>query len=214
MALAGMVAVAAPAQAACSSNNVVVIAMHGTNESQYGRLWSTVNAIEAKTAYNATGKFITYNSAININSLNYPAALEDGENKLMSYIETSYKSCSSTKYVLLGYSMGAHVVGNMLDPYGDQLSSGMKGQIKAVVLYGDPSFVANRPYDKGTYASYTNGRLARAYDELNSWSSKLASWCDKDDLWCQPGFSESVHTGYFSKYDSAAASFVKGKLGK
>ncbi|GKT80632.1 acetyl xylanesterase [Colletotrichum tofieldiae] len=70
--------------------------------------------------------------------------------------------------------------------------------VAAVVLFGDPTFVANQSYAKGT--SKKNGSL----------TSKFASFCDDADLFCASGQNLTVHLGYFQnqQYIAMASSFI------
>jgi len=212
----GLVAAAAPAEAACSADNVKIVVLRGTDEDQYGRLLSLVQSIEAATAYNATGKYIDYPSDGRPPYVNYGVDVGDGEQHLRDYLNAQYKACASTKYVLLGYSKGAHALGDALDKSGPQLSSGLNKQIKAVVLYGNPRFRSGQTYDRGTYAN-VGSLIGRPKDDLANYASRLRDYCLAKDAVCQGNLTDAgwtVHTRYFSTYNSSATSFVKSELGK
>jgi acetylxylan esterase len=45
-----------------------------------------------------------------------------------------------------------------------------------------------------------------------AFGSILRSWCDTGDPFCAGGFNLEAHLDYTQKYDTAANTFVKGRL--
>jgi acetylxylan esterase len=45
-----------------------------------------------------------------------------------------------------------------------------------------------------------------------AFGSILRSWCDTCDPFCAGGFNLEAHLDYTQKYDTAADTFVKGRL--
>ncbi len=198
-----------PAHAACTP--VTVIIARGTNETAgtSGRLQTLYDAINTSTTTALTKKNLDYPA-----SSNFPVSTSTGEKNLQTLLKSTVSACPSTKIALLGYSQGAWVIGNALDTNSTQVSAAVNKAIKAVVFYGDPSFVPVKSYDYGTYDHAWGGIDQRGSNELNGYASRIHSWCDKNDLFCQfNGTSSAVHGGYFSKYNASAVSFVDLQLG-
>lgn len=62
-----------------------------------------------------------------------------GSADLVNKIESMYPVCPGTKYILVGYSQGADVVGEAID----ELSLTLRSRIAATALFGDPRFNPN-----------------------------------------------------------------------
>jgi hypothetical protein len=163
-------------------------------------------------------------------SVNYPATLNNyansslqGINALKSQLTNLVNSCPNTKVVLMGYSQGAHVVGDVLG--GGQggslgattapVASSVSSHVVAVATFGDPRHVVSGPnFNAGT--SNRNGlfpRSAAQVNALNAFSPRIRSWCDANDTFCSSGFSTNVHLTYLNRYQDAAAQFVLGRIG-
>jgi acetylxylan esterase len=48
---------------------------------------------------------------------------------------------------------------------------------------------------------------------LSGFASKIQAYCDRNDTFCDSGFSTQVHLTYLNRYQNAAAQFVLGKIG-
>jgi acetylxylan esterase len=98
--------------------------------------------------------------------VNYPAVLvpydqstNSGIEMTKSAIQKYADSCPNAKIVLLGYSQGAQVVGDVmcggggafgLGPFTDPLADQYVKRIAAVVQMGDPRFMPGNDWDFGT----------------------------------------------------------------
>lgn len=149
--------------------------------------------------------------------LNYPAdALPTSEltgvTNLANYLNSEAAACPNEKLVVGGYSQGAWVVGDALAE--NKLSAGAHAHLTAVVLFGDPRFVPNKPYDAGGYRSGVSGVYPRTLfgGSLDSYGTVLRDYCRADDLVCQ-GLGGNV-IGHVMEGSNAgpAAAFVEGRL--
>lgn len=201
---------------------------------------AAVSIITARASTEAPGEGITgalvtqiVNSSqqtVSRASVDYPATLTNyaqsslqGINALKAQLTSLVNACPSTKVVLLGYSQGAHVVGDVLG--GGQggslgastppISSAISSHVVAVATFGDPRHVANGPnFNAGT--ATVNGlfpRSAAQVSALNAFAPRIRSWCDRNDTFCASGFSTTVHLTYLSRYQDAAAAFVLNLVG-
>ncbi|EXF84429.1 cutinase [Colletotrichum fioriniae PJ7] len=192
-----------------------------------------VNIIVARGSLEAQGAGLLGNIAMNasmqipgsvITPLVYPAQLDPyppsvsaGVMNMTTLLNQQAQQCPQSKLVLMGYSQGAQVSLDTLCGTTDGpnfnttvAQAPMVGsKIAAVVLFGDPTFIAGQPFAKGT--SKKNGIFPRMdLGPCQSLTSKFASFCDDTDLFCASGQNLTVHLGYFSKQDyiAQASSFI------
>ncbi|KAH8428954.1 uncharacterized protein LDX57_006627 [Aspergillus melleus] len=133
-------------------------------------------------------------------------------------IESYAMDCPSTDIILLGYSQGAQVILDVLCGTSETgfnetaplpWSSGQN--VKAVVLMGDTSHIANIAFDAGT--STKDGRFPRKNNtECASYTGVIRSYCDMNDIWCDSGDNQTVHESYVSTYKSDAVDFAVSKV--
>ncbi|OGM44220.1 hypothetical protein ABOM_007725 [Aspergillus bombycis] len=88
----------------------------------------------------------------------YRSSVFAGDKAMITAITAYTSHCPDSKIVLLGYSQGAHIIGDILcgsiveryfpaiPPIDDHLGA----RIVAAVSMGDPTFVPSLPYDFGT----------------------------------------------------------------
>ncbi|KAH0607804.1 uncharacterized protein H6S33_002838 [Morchella sextelata] len=163
-------------------------------------------------------------------SVDYPATLTDyaassasGTAALKTMLTNQVAACPNQKIVLMGYSQGAHVIGDTLGGGGGPtvllgaktapVATSVSDKVVAVVLMGDPRHVAGESFQEGT-ATLLKGLFPRGSDQsLESFSSKIHSFCDIGDLFCASGTSTLIHLAYVTKYGSEAVDFVLGKIG-
>lgn len=90
--------------------------------------------------------------------------------------------------------------------------------VKAVTVFGDPSFSANRTYDYGSNAHGSmEGIFARrsagTVALLQTYSDVLASYCDVNDAYCASGDNaNTVHGDEVPKHAQEATDFIVARL--
>jgi hypothetical protein len=184
----------------CSA--VTIITVRGTNEPNRAQLVGPV----ARQIARAT------EDRAPITNLDYPATSEmeksgtEGVRKLIDTLNVQSKHCPSEKFVLLGYSQGAMVIGDALDD-SDQRSVGRGtgkvddnavSAISAIVLYGDPRFRGSAPSNVGDFDAEANGLVPRKEGALQQFAGRMQSFCVSSDFICQGGeFNETGHVEYF-----------------
>ena len=154
-----------------------------------------------------------------INLARYESSKSSGVRNLRTYL-TDQESClaSGEKWVFIGFSQGAHVIGDSLSSANGLLDSGELADTAAVVLIADPRFNSREGFDAGSFQDGRNGLLgARSPGDLDAVSGKVRSWCDAHDPVCQSvkGQQSGVHDGtrYESAYKDAMVSFLRSGLG-
>ncbi|WYZ40826.1 hypothetical protein EsH8_IV_001167 [Colletotrichum jinshuiense] len=147
----------------------------------------------------------------------YPPSVAAGVTNMTMLLNQQAQQCPGTKIVLMGYSQGAQVSLDTLCGTSDgpnfnatvAQAGAVGSKIAAVVLFGDPTFVATQPFVRGS--SKKNGIFPRQdLSQCQALTSKFASFCDDNDLFCASGSNLTVHLGYFQnpQYIAMASSFI------
>ncbi|KAF2088930.1 carbohydrate esterase family 5 protein, partial [Saccharata proteae CBS 121410] len=192
-----------------------------------------VHIIVARASTEAPGTGIIGAVANNISSqvpgsdiaaVNYPATIQNVQNyassenqgviAMTNQVQAYVQMCPSTKIVLLGYSQGGEVTGDVLCgsiPNHGIYANKPTSTVVAAITMGSPAHVTGLPWDVGT--STTSGIFPR----LNTtaclpYTNRLQEYCDTDDYYCASGTNAgSVHTGYVDRYGGVAAGYVVAK---
>jgi cutinase len=141
-------------------------------------------------------------------AVDYPASTSstsptDGNRALVSHVSSQAQICPEQRFVLVGYSQGANVVGNSLGissegaavggPVVATIPSTIEPRVSAVLVFGYPLRKLGRGIT-GTYAERT------------------LDLCADDDIVCDPtGASWLAHLSYTADSDQAAA-FAAARL--
>ncbi|MBK0421359.1 cutinase family protein [Leucobacter sp. CSA2] len=185
----------------CSSELVVTV--RGTAEKSRNQLLTPV----AKTVTKAL------NSSQTID-LDYPADTDvklggtAGVRTLIDMLNVQSDACPDQRFVLLGYSQGAFVIGDALSDPEARLVGERAGtvdplaadRVVAIVLYGNPRFEGTESYGAGDYASTLNGILPRPVGALARFADRIRDFCVEGDFVCQSTttIDEKAHVAYYS----------------
>lgn len=216
------------ARAAGPCTDVEVVGLRGSSEeyltSEHGMgslLGPVTDAIAADLSgavtFSAYG--VPYDaseaSISTIRSGEYFRSKEEGSELLHEYLLERALDCPATKFVVMGYSQGAHAAG-------DQLALEPKfitDRIAAFVMFGDPRFNPEASYVLGTYDSRDHGLAGpRSTSDFSSWSKRVYSFCHQNDMICQGigiGHGTDAHeqAKYVSDYAELVAGLVRHRLG-
>lgn len=182
-------------------------------------------------------------------AVDYPALLAPylssevaGVTAMKTLLARQSAACPDTKIVLMGYSQGAQVSGDVLQANAPGTDKGENTSlyfrqrpdivpyaVAAVVLMGDPAHVSGESFQKGRkyavrvspsiYAvclgtgNAQDGRFARPAGTLEPQAAKIVSFCDTGDVFCASGTSTIIHLSYVTKYKTDASNFVLDKIG-
>ncbi|KAH8900751.1 acetyl xylan esterase [Thozetella sp. PMI_491] len=196
-------------------SGVYVIGARGTSEDPgFGSVASVVTSILAGIPN--SGSIALDYPASWLDPL-YPESVTDGINTLISLVENYANSCSG-KIVLVGFSQGGNVITDALAGGVDKptpLSASYVARISAITVFGDPTFTHGQSFDAGTDTT-TDGIFAReaggaSLALLNTYASKVKSYCDNGDIYCASGDDTSAHSEEVPTWGSAAVQFIVSK---
>ncbi|KAI6284521.1 hypothetical protein MCOR28_001236 [Pyricularia oryzae] len=201
----------------CAAGVQIFVVRGSTEPSHMGRIAPVATSIRDAVP----GSFITaLDYPAKINAAEYFFSVHRGVSRLAKLVRDYVKMCPQGKIALVGYSQGAHVVGDLvcgassLPLYRSKpLDPVYNKNIIASLQFGDPSRRANQTWNVGTVTD-RNGYFPRQRNKpCGPYSEAMRSWCDEKDRWCDKksptGTDRKVHKTYQIKYKDAAADFVK-----
>ena len=205
LAAAGLVTAAAPPAAAAECKAVSVISARGTSEPQDGSWLQKPMGDQILARFPGDAKYteLTYPAAIP-----FDGSAPVGVGNLIDTLNTEARQCPDQKYILLGYSQGAGVVGDALASPSARIWGADKGtvsaaasaKIAAVVMFGDIRFRAGEPYNVGTFepGKQSENPPARPQGALSAYADRIQDYCVKNDFVCQGSTGNFIaHLEYF-----------------
>lgn len=153
---------------------------------------------------------------------NVIASANDGIQRLADHLSTMRSRCPATRFVVLGFSLGALVVGEAFAPdtrYPGirrvRLPKAVESRVAAVVLFGDSRFNARDPHAYGTFRAGVSGQFPRPAAAFARWGNRVRLVCNQNDAVCQSGAPPSGDTGPhqdYVKYTDALVTYVASQL--
>lgn len=252
-AILGLTMLAAPpSQAAASSalcSNVITVVVRGSDEAagttntattstalyayktgmgRPGPVAGDLQTVSRKSVY-ISG--LTYAASIGMAGLAYNNSRHGGVVNLQKSLNYLATKCPNSKTVLIGFSQGAHVIGDALAASsGVRPNATARSKIAAVVLYGDPMYNPTEPF-VATPGLTKFGMLGtRATGDLKAFEGRLRSYCFSGDPACQGSTKRggqnltalnnaaglAIHRSYFTARSTprvGAVNFIAGKTG-
>jgi hypothetical protein len=114
----------------------------------------------------------------------YNKSVKEGRAVLKAFLNLVASKCPKTRYIGVGYSQGAHVVG---DIFGDLKSATWQKRVAAVVLFGDPRFNPKQTVvNEGTYERKLSGiyKFQPARQTPPTLTNRTKSYCIRGDAVC------------------------------
>lgn len=183
----------------------LVLTARGTAEPSKGQLLSPVaRAISAARPDQVQTVDLAYPADDNVNEGGML-----GVRLLIDTLNVQTSLCSMQRFLLLGYSQGALILGDALvspelrivgAPVGE-LSQAAADRILAIVLYGNPRFSAEERFSAGDFDRQLSGLLPRPTGSLAAFEDRIRDYCAASDFVCQrDGFDldPEGHIGYYS----------------
>ena len=184
-------------------SNYLVITARGTDEAKKKQLVTPIAKAIAEARPGEVKQL----------DLDYPADTEVkeggtiGVRTLIDTLNVQAEACPAQRFVLLGYSQGALIIGDALTDPAVRLVGVKAGEVDAraarnvlaIVFYGDPRFVGSEPYNAGTFNAATNGLLPRPPGSLDDYASRMRDFCVARDFICQRSLDldEKGHVAYY-----------------
>ncbi|KAG5650042.1 hypothetical protein H0H81_000979 [Sphagnurus paluster] len=195
---------AQPISAAADCAAVHIITARASTEAPgEGIIGSVVNDIVSGRKQTVTREAIVYPATLT----DYANSQSKGVTATKAQLAAKTSACPNTKIVLMGYSQGAHVSGDVL-----AAKAPGTAKVAAAILMGDPGHVRGESFQKGS-ANLLNGLFPRASGALEPFAAQINSFCDIGDPFCALGLDTATHLPYATKYGSAATKFVLGRIG-
>ncbi|MDN5794277.1 MAG: cutinase family protein [Intrasporangium sp.] len=193
----------APPAQAVTCRAFTVIMVRGTDDggskgTMGTQLPTALGAFAARKGWNkVTSEYVTYPATGDVRY--FLDSMPRGRAALKAKINTYIASCPSTKIALLGYSQGAHIVGDVVVG----MSAGRRGHLQGVGLIGDP--MMNPRLTGSVTGDRSRGGM---FGQRASWPSGVFVYdvCNKGDRVCAShrlvdslgyvGGAAKQHTGY------------------
>jgi acetylxylan esterase len=220
--LVASVAGAMPAGATASTASCaavhIIVARASTEAAGDGVIGALATLIQGDVNATVSQEAVVYPATLN----NYASSVAQGDSAMAKDVENAVSACPNEKIVLLGYSQGAQVVGDVLAGGGGGASLGAEtapipsadaAKVIAAIQFGDPRHQPNlSPIDLGTDPGAQGIFPVQSGQSRAAFGTILRSWCDTGDPFCAGGNNLNAHLQYTQKYDTAANTFVKGRL--
>ncbi|EXF81255.1 axe1 cleaves acetyl side chain groups acetyl xylan [Colletotrichum fioriniae PJ7] len=195
----------------------------GTTLSYPGSLITVIDPL-MEAFPNSNYEDIVYPATDESGSDSYFVGVRDGAKQIISYAE----ACPESKIVLMGYSQGAMVLGDILAGGGDGNILGnytkplveartVGDNIAAILLYGNPRHMPNQTYNVGNTSTFgATGKYPRTAGQLaslNVYANRVHDYCNYQDGVCDAsGSNLTAHMAYPSDYDTQAIAWLESKL--
>ncbi|KFA52401.1 hypothetical protein S40293_05985 [Stachybotrys chartarum IBT 40293] len=148
----------------------------------------------------------------------YDDSVDAGAETLRELIVEYHEECPDSQIALLGYSQGAHVTGEVICGGSSGTFSNIaplpadvvEESIAAVVMFGDPAHNPDASFNRGT--SDNDGIFIRQNITIcEEYESRIVSYCDTGDSYCDAGGDREVHGSYTEGYGDEVEDFVVGR---
>ncbi|KAE8415228.1 Alpha/Beta hydrolase protein [Aspergillus pseudocaelatus] len=165
----------------------------------------------------------------------YRSSVFTGDKAMLAAINTYTSRCPDSKIVLLGYSQGAHIIGDILcgsivergfpaiPPIDGYLVKGLLLRFQWGILHLCQVFrmtsgqARTLGFDYPLRAKTTTNMQGQKFLRINNtvctgYDSIRRSYCDDGDIYCAPGFWFGVHRRYVARYKDDATRFVLSRV--
>jgi Cutinase len=182
-----------------------------------GVIGSLAKLIKGQLSASVTRQALVYPAQFN----GWARSSAKGDRALKADLTRAAQRCPSQVFVLLGYSQGAQIVGDVLGGGGGSglgpvtagVPASVARKVVAVIQYSDPRRIPGLSFDKGS-ARGAIGRYPRTEEvSLAGFAAKIRSYCDRGDPICALGHNLAAHFGLTVKYNQTASHFVLRRLG-
>ncbi len=139
-----------------------------------GSEYKAISVFDGLSTVNGVGAFF-----------HLPGGYNDSVKTIEPWVKTTIikesKVCSTTKYILSGYSQGAQGMADALQ----REPAANPGKVLGAAFFGDPYFNPTSPGDWSTFDTLRYGLLGKRPAYSSEWSGKVFSYCHHFDPICQ-----------------------------
>lgn len=146
-----------------------------------------------------------------------------GARLLIDTMNVQTERCGAQRFILLGYSQGALVIGDALVPPEQRLVGETVGELTpeaadrvlTIVLFGNPRFTSSEPFNVGSFHPDLSGILPRPPGSLEAYSDRMRDYCVRGDFVCQSSLDldPELHQSYYHNgMQQDAAAYVITQL--
>lgn len=253
VATGSVVSSASAAQTETTCAPVVLYGVRGSNEPagwgrNLGNTWSTLgvnsyhdglgaevrgvkNYVVAHSGKTVRVAAVKYPASIISNSSTYFSSKNQGAQALTNELNALASVCPASETVLVGYSQGAAVIGDVLADVSSgytgnegisKLSATARRNIKAAALEADPDYVRAQLWDAASTPMPRSGFFptiaaqapslhlfpAPIFSTFNGTArgdkGRVLSWCSTGDYFCQSVLTSAGMTVHSTSYNNAA----------
>jgi acetylxylan esterase len=213
---------AAPALAVASSNSPCatvdeIVARASTEAPGTGVIGALAEEVQKDVKATVAIRAVKYPAEL----FPYEPSVQAGDKAIREELTEEVGKCPGQRILLLGYSQGAQIVGDVLGGGGGNPGDGPENppaaksvleKVVGVIQYGDPRHLPNKSYDVGTDPGATGLFPRLANQSIEAFAPLIQSYCDIGDPFCAKGDDLEAHLDYVEKYDKTAAKFLVGRL--
>ncbi|KAF9452243.1 carbohydrate esterase family 5 protein [Macrolepiota fuliginosa MF-IS2] len=198
---------------------VHIIAARGSTEPPGpGAIGALVTQVQQQSSQTVSTAAVDYPATLT----NYANSSAQGTSATKTMLTNQANACPNQKIVLVGYSQGAHIIGDAVAGGGGvaglgaatpPVSASIANRVNAILQLGDPRHVPGQSFDRGT--SLRDGLFPRLPSQQYSSTlqPRIESFCDFNDPFCDSGLDTEVHLTYLDRYQNQAAQFILQQIG-
>ncbi|MEA2272489.1 MAG: hypothetical protein QOI98_1197 [Solirubrobacteraceae bacterium] len=188
-------AVAPATGLACSAAEFIGVRGSGEDYNTNYGMGATIKGV-----YDRLARHVPKGKKLQRYGLDYPAVAIDwqapayfwsvgtGKSNLENRLHSDASACPTMKFVISGFSQGAHVVGDAIEEL-TRNNDGVVSHIAGVAIYGDPRFSKDDTATaRGDYDPNHWGTLGARGNYSSQINDRLGDWCRIRDAICQ-GFN-------------------------
>ncbi|PPQ71315.1 hypothetical protein CVT24_012041 [Panaeolus cyanescens] len=215
--LTALPALSTPAPTSPCAAVHIIAARASTEPAGAGIIGALVQQIQNASRQTVSTSSVSYPATLT----NYPSSSAAGTAATKTLLTNQANNCPDQKIVLVGYSQGAHIIGDavagggggLLGAQTSPVSATIANRVVAMIQMGDPRHVPFQSFDRGT--SLRDGLYPRLSSQQYSSTlqSRTQSFCDFGDPFCDGGLLTTVHLTYLDRYQDDAAEFVLDRIG-
>ncbi|KDR82460.1 hypothetical protein GALMADRAFT_275674 [Galerina marginata CBS 339.88] len=196
----------------------IIAARASTEAPGAGIIGALVTQVQTQSKQTVSTVAVDYPATLT----NYASSSAQGTQATITLLTNQAQACPSQKIVLVGYSQGAHIIGDAVAGGGGVAGLGaatppvpasISNRVNAIIQMGDPRHIPGQSFDRGT--AVLPGLFPRQANQQYSATlqPRILSFCDFNDPFCASGVDVNVHLTYLDRDQNTAAQFILQQIG-